>query len=146
MKTEMVLGDLWCQISAVHFMWSFTPAQSKYLIAFGSWFISIWHLHYNVEMTLQCAKQWKKHWFLSWLFPGSLILRFHSKGNMNSSHPDCNSLFVLICVMFSSYQLGKKKGRGGRKGKRKAKSSCVEFTDLIHRRWLWNQIKTRPCS
>lgn len=27
MKTEMVIRDFWCQISALHFMRSFTPVQ-----------------------------------------------------------------------------------------------------------------------
>lgn len=80
LKTEKVHRDFWCQISALHFMWSFTPVQSKCLVAFDSWFSNVWHLYYNVEMTLQCAKQWKKLWFFSLLFLYSWTLKFHSKG------------------------------------------------------------------
>lgn len=113
----MVHRDFWCQISALHFMWSFTPVQSKCLIAFDSWFSSVWHLYYNVEMTLQCAKLWKKLWSFSWLFPCSWILRFHSKGKKyNSSHPDSNSLFLLVCYVLLILTWGgeRKKHKGKR--------------------------------
>jgi len=32
------------------------------------------------------------------------------------------------------------------KKKEEEKTSCVEFTELIHSCWLWGKIKTRPRS